>query len=114
MQYDAGRVIIYPDETIIDDYQPEGPDGEPLPARRAYQYEGTERDGGYIVECKDITNVHEVANAIIRTHYTASEEFALQRHHQNEPEAYEEQWKDYCEWADKASDKAKLWLNSNR
>ena len=71
---------------------------------------GLENDGGYIRECPDITNLHDVANAIMRTKYELSEELALQRHYQTSPEEYAEKWKEYCTFADAAADKARQWL----
>lgn len=111
-KYDHGRVILYPNETVIENYQPEkmeGQDEEP-PAYTGYQYEGEETDGGYIRDCSDPTDLHELANAIVRTRYTLSEELALQRHYNSSPEDYEEQWKSYNDFADKAADLARTWL----
>lgn len=47
---------------------------------------------------------------VIRTKYTVSDELALQRHHQTDPDAYEAEWQSYCEFADAATTKAKKWL----
>ena len=112
MKYDEGRVMLYPNETVIENYQPkkqEGAENAPAPFK-AYQYEGEENDGGYIRECPDITNLHDVANAIMRTKYELSEELALQRHYQTSPEEYAEKWTEYCTFADAAADKARQWL----
>ena len=112
MKYDDGRAILYPNETVIENYQPareEGAEKDP-PTYTAYQYEGEESDGGYIRECADITDLHAVANAIMRTKYELSEELALQRHYQTTPEEYAEKWKEYCDFADAASAKARKWL----
>lgn len=112
MKYDEGRIILYPNETVIDKYQPEkmeGQEKDPEPYK-AYQYEGEERDGGYVRDCADITDFHEVANAIMRTKYQLSEELALQRHYQTSPEEYADAWKAYCTFADTAADKARTWL----
>ena len=112
MKYDEGRVMLYPNETVIENYQlekQEGAENAPAPFK-AYQYEGEENDGGYIRECPDITNLHDVANAIMRTKYELSEELALQRHYQTSPEEYAEKWKEYCTFADAAADKARQWL----
>ena len=112
MRYDDDRAILYPNETVIENYQPEKQEGAETapPAITGYQYEGEEADGGYIRDCADITDLHAVANAIMRTKYELSEELALQRHYQTSPEEYAEQWKAYCDFADAASAKARKWL----
>jgi len=110
LKYDAGRIIVYPNETVIENYTPESHDNEEPEPFTAYQYEGCESDGGFIVECDDTTDYHSVANAIVRTKYSVSEELALQRHHQQDPEAYEKEFSEYCEYADRAVTIAKRWL----
>ena len=110
LKYDAGRIIVYPNETVIENYTPESHDNEKPEPFTAYQYEGCESDGGFIVECDDTTDSHSVANAIVRTKYSVSEELALQRHHQQDPEAYEKEFSEYCEYADRAVTIAKRWL----
>lgn len=111
LKYDAGRIIVYPNETVIENYTPENAQGqEETEPFTAYQYEGRETDGGFIVECDDTADYHSVANAIVRTKYSVSEELALQRHHQQEPETYEKEFSDYCEYADRAVALAKKWL----
>ena len=78
LRYDSERVIIYPDERVEDNYQPEKTADNDAPSPyKAYIYTGEERDGGFIVPCADPTDHHEVANAIIRTRYTVSDELAL-------------------------------------
>lgn len=110
--YSGGKINLYPNETVIENYTPEkmeGQDEEPEPYT-GYQYEGEERDGGYIRDCADPTDLHDVANAIVRTRYAASEELALQRHYMQEPDKYKNKWSSYCEFADEAADKARQWL----
>lgn len=112
LRYDASHVIIYPDERVIDDYQPEKTvsgeaESEPF---KAYVYTGEERDGGFIVPCADASDYHEMANAIIRTRYSVSDELALQRHHQEDADASADEWQAYCSFADSATVKAKKWL----
>lgn len=115
-KYDEGRIILYPNETVIENYQPETPEGSDSKPEMctAYQYEGEEPDGGYIRECGDPTNYHDVANAIMRTRYELSEELALQRHYQNSPTDYADAWKEYCAFADSAADKARAWLGVSK
>ncbi len=109
--YDAEHVIIYPNEEIDDNYQFEsmGDKEKPKPTK-VYIYTGEERDGGYIVQCADPTDCHELTNAIIRTRYSISDELALQRHHQEDAESNTEEWENYCAFADTAIAKAKKWL----
>lgn len=111
-KYDDGRIILYPNETVIESYQPEVPEGSDItpPTYKGYQYEGEENDGGYIRECEDMTSEHDVANAIVRTRYTISDELALQRHYASDPETYADEWKEYNDFADAAVAKAKEWL----
>lgn len=111
-QYDQGRIILYPHETVIENYIPEKKEGQeetPEPYT-GYQYEGEEADGGFIRECADPTDIHDVANAIIRTRYTYSEELALQRHYMQEPEAYKDKWQAYYDFANQSAEKARRWL----
>lgn len=110
--YKDGKINLYPDETVIENYTPEkmeGQDSEPEPYT-GYQYEGEERDGGYIRDCADPTDLHDVANAIVRTHYSLSEELALQRKHAMDAETYKEEWDAYCEFASRAAKTARQWL----
>lgn len=75
-----------------------------------YQYEGEENDGGYIRECADMKSEHDLANAIVRTRYSISDELALQRHYASDPETYADEWSAYNTFADAAVAKAKEWL----
>lgn len=111
-KYGKGKIMLYPNETVIEDYQPEKQEGqeEEPPAYTGYQYEGEELNGGYIRECSDPTDLHELANAIVRTRYALSEELALQRHYNSSPEEYAEKWEAYNEFADKAATLARQWL----
>lgn len=112
LRYDAERCIIYPNERIEENYTPNSSiaDYDNKEPFKAYIYTGEEKDGGYIVQCDDHNDYHQLANAIIRTRYSISDELALQRHHQEDPEAYDEEWQTYCKFADDATSKAKKWL----
>lgn len=112
LKYDDGRIILYPNETVIENYQPEAEEGsESKPdAFTGYQYEGEEPDGGYIRECAEMTSEHDIANAIVRTRYSISDELALQRHYASDPETYADEWSAYNTFADAAVAKAKEWL----
>lgn len=111
-KYDDGRIILYPNETVISDYTPEVPEGsDATPSSfTGYQYEGEENDGGYIRECADMKSEHDLANAIVRTRYSISDELALQRHYASDPETYADEWSAYNTFADAAVAKAKEWL----
>lgn len=116
LKYDEGRVIVYPDERIVDDYQPDdsSADEQSVEPFKAYIYTGEERDGGFIRDCPDPSDYHDMANAIIRTRYSVSEELALQRHHQDDADAYASEWQAYCDFADTATAKAKKWLGISK
>lgn len=110
--YKEGKINLYPNETVIENYTPEkmeGQESEPEPYT-GYQYEGEEKDGGYIRDCADPADLHDVANAIVRTHYTLSEELALQRKYAMDSEKYKDEWEGYCDFAIKAAALARQWL----
>ena len=87
-KYDAGHIIGYLNETIVKGYQPEVMEGEkPAKPFDGYQYEGPCTDGGTILVCLNPGNRDEMINAIIRSKYTMSEEFAIHRHHSGGSEA---------------------------
>ncbi len=96
-KYDHGRIIGYLNEEVIEDYVPEtsGEDEESPEPCTGYKYTGTEPDGGTIMDCEDAADLGCVANAIIRTEYTESNEMAIQRHaingdYKEKPAEYDE------------------------
>lgn len=105
-KYDANNIIGYLNEEQVPDYLPEGSD-EPV---TGYKYTGTERDGGTIMPCKDSSNYPEVANAIIRSKFSESEEMAIHRHHLGGSEEYAEEWQQYNDFCESAKTLAKNWL----
>lgn len=113
-KYDAENIIGYLNEEIVPDYVPEsGHEGDeedtPEPTI-GYKYTGTERDGGTVMPCKDVTSYNEVTNAIIRSQLSESEEMSIHRHYQNNPEKYAEEWHKYNELCENAKAQAKMWL----
>ena len=112
-KYDEGRIIGYLNEEVITDYVPEqqggSEDAEPVPTV-GYRYTGTERDGGTVIPCQDPSDYGQLTNAIIRASLSESEELAIQRHYNNDPEAYAEEWHHYNEVCENAKAQAKMWL----
>ena len=113
LKYDDEHIIGYLNEEVLNDYLPakqtDG-DGQPEPWPTAYAYTGTETDGGTVMECKNQNDYGELANSIIRSRYSESQEMAIQRHAINgdyalSPQEYEE----YNEWCKYAVETAKGW-----
>ncbi|MCD8297493.1 MAG: hypothetical protein LUC88_07965 [Prevotella sp.] len=107
-KYDRTHIIGYLNEKEATK-QEEKEDGEKYYVN-GYEYEGTERDGGTVMECEDATDYGEVANAIIRTKYSVSAELALQRH-KADGEADTDEWAEYTTWCEYAKTTAKAWFN---
>ena len=105
-KYDAENIIGYLNEEQVPEYLPEGQENPVT----GYKYTGTERDGGTVMPCKDPESYPEVANAIIRSKYTESEEMAIHRHHGNDPVAYADEWQQYNQDCEEAKTLAKKWL----
>ena len=105
-KYDQGRIIGYLNEEVVPNYKPEE-DSEPTVG---YQYTGTEPDGGTIMPCENPQDYGQMTNAIIRASISESEELAIQRHYQNDPVEYAEEWHGYNETCENAKAQAKMWL----
>lgn len=110
-KYDAEHIIGYLGEKVIPDYVPEAHGMESPEPTTGYQYTGTERDGGTIMPCSDPKSYPEVANAIIRSKYSESDEMAIHRHFNNDPVAYKDEWDGYNDFCEAAKVLAKRWLN---
>lgn len=114
LRYDENHIIGYLNEKEIENYQPEDmPEGEeqqePWPV--AYEYTGTESDGGTIMPCTDQQDSGEIANAIIRARYTESQELAIHRHAANgDYEEAPKEYDDYNDWCEYAVKTAKEWV----
>lgn len=112
-KYDDQHIIAYMNEEVLKDYTPEdeSEEGEPVVWPVAYRYTGTERDGGTVLPCTNLNDYGDVANAIIRSRYSESQELAIHRHAQNgdyeeNPTEYEE-YNAFCEFA---VTQAKAWV----
>jgi hypothetical protein len=115
-RYDEAHIIGYLNEEELENYIPSGninSDGneEPEPWPRAYAYTGSETDGGTVMECSCQDNYGEIANAIIRTQYTESQELAIQRHAINgDYEEAPQEFEQYNAWCQYAVQTAKAWI----
>lgn len=113
-KYDTENIIGYLNEEVIPDYVPEtyagGEGGESPKPVTGYRYTGTEKDGGTVMPCHDSSSYPEVANAIIRSRFSESEEMAIHRHHGNDPKEYADEWDEYNEFCESAKALAKQWL----
>lgn len=105
-KYDAGHIIGYLNEEVVQNFQPEGRT-EP---GTGYRYTGTEIDGGTVMPCTDTADYGQLTNAIIRADLTESEELAILRHHQNDPEGYAQEWNQYNQTCEAAKLTARRWL----
>ncbi len=113
LRYDAEHIIGYLNEEVLEDYQPEVTVQEETPEvwPTAYRYTGTEADGGTIMPCGEIKSYGDLANAIIRTKYTESQELAIQRHASNgDYESDPSEWEEYNAWCESAVELSKTWF----
>lgn len=123
LQYSEGMIIGYLNEKVVTDFKPEarGNEEEPEPWPVAYQYTGTERDGGTIMPCDDAEDYGKLTNAIIRTRYTEADENAIHRHRLQSIESpssieeaklqqYDEEWHEYNDFCEEAKLTAKKWI----
>lgn len=106
LKYNKDSYMVYLNEVIVPDYvEPhfyEGEEGyEPTPVT-GYQYTGTERDGGTIINCTSATR-NEMINGIIRAKYSQSEEDAIKTHQiqvirgeaGDKADDYDEEWAEF-------------------
>ena len=67
-KYDNDYVIVYLNEVVIENFVPEDvAEGIEIKPYTAYQYTGTERDGGTLIQSSDIGDRGKLVNGIIRT-----------------------------------------------
>ncbi len=113
-KYDEGHIIGYLNEREVENYQPEaGPDGEQEEPYTAYEYTGTEADGGTVMPCSNPQDYGDVANGIIRARYSESQELAIHRHAANgDYEESPQEYEDYNAWCEYAVATAKRWLDA--
>lgn len=119
LRYDEAHIIGYLNEEELENYVPEATthendeeeDEQPVAWPKAYAYSGTEADGGTVMPCSKQDDSGELANAIIRSRYSESQELAIQRHaingdYEETPQEYEE----YNAWCQYAVQTAKEWI----
>ena len=104
-KYDDGHINAFLNEEIVNDFKPTE-DSEPTVG---YAYTGTGKDGGTILECADASNRDDVINAIIRSKFSATEEFSIHRHHLIDPDNYVEEWETYNDFVEQAKELYKKW-----
>lgn len=114
-RYDEAHIIGYLNEEVLENYVPQNNGGEeaqaPEPWPEAYAYTGTESDGGTVMACNHQDDYGEIANAIIRTRYSESQELAIQRHAINgDYEESPKEYDDYNVWCQYAVQTAKDWI----
>lgn len=116
LRYDEEHIIGYLNEKVLNNYQPASHEdgGEvPEPWPTAYAYTGTETDGGTVMECRNQQDYGEVANAIIRTRYSQSQELAIQRHAINGDYAEAgQEYEEYYAFCQQAVATAKRWVQA--
>ena len=118
--WDAEHIIGYLNEERVQNYTPDaaprpsaqdGEQEEPEVWPVAYGYEGTHVDGGTIMPCTDPTNYGDVANGIIRSRYSESQENAIHRHKLNgDYDSDDTEYQEYNTWCENAVATAKRWL----
>ncbi len=80
VKYDDSRYMAYLNEEIVENYVPEGREGENVPEPvTGYAYTGTEPDGGTLIAAADMSR-DSLINGIIRSRYTQTEEDAIKTH----------------------------------
>lgn len=115
--WDHLHIIGYLNEEQVENYTPDttGNPGEEVETPEewpvAYGYEGQEKDGGTIMPCTDPTNYGDVANGIIRSRYSESQENAIHRHKINgDYDSDDTEYQEYNSWCQQAVATAKRWL----
>lgn len=110
-KYDPTHIIGYLNETVVKDYLPDNIEGEEQTPYDGYQYEGTENDGGTIMDCSNPNDRGELINAIIRSRYSQSEELAIHRHVTDDAATYADEWKEYDTFCESAKEIVDGWLS---
>lgn len=116
-RYDNAHIIGYLNEEVLENYVPQNNAGDneqtPEPWPEAYAYTGTESDGGTVMACSLQDDSGEIANAIIRTRYSESQELAIQRHAINgDYDDVPQEFDQYNAWCQYAVLTAKAWIAS--
>lgn len=103
------HIIGYLYETVIENWnQPNAPEGAaPI---TGYQYTGPREDGGTLLPCENPSDYGCVANAIIRSKFSESDEMAIHRHFVGDKVLYADEWEAYNQFCEDAKVLAKRWL----
>lgn len=117
LQYDIEHLIVYLNEEVVENYVPEEGDENQDPFT-AYFYEGTEKDGGTIIEASE-SDRDSIINGIIRSKYSQTEEDAIKTHQImlllnssiSESAEYKKEWSDFQGWRDYAIQAADKFIN---
>lgn len=119
LKYSDKKIIAYLNEKPMANYLPDNAMESQQPFD-GFQYTGTERDGGTILDCPDAENYDDVVNALIRASYSQSREDSIYRHQvamskglitdEDEKEKYEKEFDDFNAWCEEAKTLAKSWL----
>lgn len=123
LKYDDAHIIGYLNEEIIKDciIEDEGVENGKTVLETAYQYEGSETDGGTVMAYVGEPEYGKLADAIISTRYSKSDEMAIHRHRLESLESashvsedvlakYDSEWEAYNDFCEKAKTTAKCWL----
>lgn len=119
LKYGNGKIIAYLQEKPMANYLPDNAMESQQPFD-GFQYTGTERDGGTILDCPDAGNYDDVVNALIRASYSQSTEDSIYRHQiaisqglitdESEKEKYENEFASFNKCCEEAKALAKSWL----
>lgn len=76
-KYDDNHYIVYLNEEVIQDYVPEVREGQPIPEPCvAYAYEGSEKDGGTIIEATS-ARYDDLVAGFVRLQYSQNQVEAI-------------------------------------
>lgn len=80
VRYDDNRYMAYLNEEVVENYVPDGMEGEEAPEPvTGYAYTGTEPDGGTLIAAA-VMSRDSLINGIIRSRYSQTEEDAIKTH----------------------------------
>ena len=107
--FGEGQIVGFLNQEIVENWkQPNAPeDAAPI---EGYSYTGPREDGGTLLPCKDPSDYGCLANAIIRSKFSESDEMAIHRHFVGNKELYADEWNAYNRFCEDAKAKAKQWL----
>ena len=121
-KYDDNHVCLFLNEVEIPNYQPDKMGDEEPDTYLGYQYTGTEKDGGTIMPCDDISSYDDMTNAVIRTVYSQTVENSINRHQclianglvdeEEKKTEYKKEFSAFSEFCEKAKSLVKDWLDN--